>query len=199
VPTIHRLIRPILAALAIAAGCRGRDSATPVVAAGTNPEAPLLRLARDDGTIFDLAEERGKVVAVFFGYTHCPDLCPLTLANLAAARRRLGIRSAQVQVVFVSVDPRRDSPEGAMRYARQFDGSFIGLSGDSASLQDVQRSFHVSSLVAPDSAGAVMVAHSARVFVVGRNGRLATAVPYEEANADRLYDVLDRALAGTLR
>jgi len=160
----------------------------------TSSAALTLRLARSDGTVFDLAEQRGKVVVVFFGYTHCPDLCPLTLANFAWVRRRLGARAAQVRFVFVTVDPGRDSPAGTMAYARQFDSSFIGLSGDSASLAAAQRAFHVASWVTHDSAGNVVVAHSASVFVVGKDGAQARVLSHDEADVDRLYAAVSDAL-----
>jgi len=160
----------------------------------TSSAALTLRLARSDGTVFDLAEQRGKVVVVFFGYTHCPDLCPLTLSNFAWVRRRLGARAAQVRFVFVTVDPGRDSPAGTMAYARQFDSSFIGLSGDSASLAAAQRAFHVASWVTHDSAGNVVVAHSASVFVVGKDGAQARVLSHDEADVDRLYAAVSDAL-----
>ncbi len=156
--------------------------------------APVLRLQRSDGRVFDLAQERGNVVLVFFGYTHCPDICPLTLVNFVGVRRRLGPRAERVRFVFVTVDPGRDSPERAMAYARQFDSAFIGLSGDSATLATVQRSFHVASWVTRDSAGNVLVAHSATVFVVGRDGGLARVIPHSEADVDHLYAGVTEAL-----
>jgi protein SCO1/2 len=153
-----------------------------------------LRLPRSDGRVFDLAQERGNVVLLFFGYTHCPDICPLTLVNFVGVRRRLGHRAERVRFVFVTVDPGRDSPERAMAYVRQFDSTFVGLSGDSTTLAAVQRSFHVASWVTRDSAGNVLVVHSASVFVVGRDGRLARVVPYSEAGVDRLYADVTEAL-----
>ena len=157
--------------------------------------ALALRLARSDGRVFDLAEQRGKVVVVFFGYTHCPDLCPLTLSDFAWAKRRLGARADQVRFVFVTVDAGRDGPETTMTYARQFDSSFIGLSGDSAALAAVQQTFHVASWVARDSSGNVVVAHSASVFVVGRDGALAQVIPHSEASVDRIVAAISDALA----
>ena len=156
------------------------------MASAPTAQAPPLRLARSDGSVFDLADQRGKVVVVFFGYTHCPDLCPLTLANFAWARRRLGALADHVKFVFVTVDPGRDSPAVAMAYARQFDSSFIGLSGDSAALAKVQQAFHVASWVSHDSAGNVLVAHSATVFVVGPDGALARMIPHSEADVERI-------------
>jgi len=153
-----------------------------------------LRLRRSDGRVFDLAQERGHVVLIFFGYTHCPDICPVTLANFVWVRRRLGPRAERVRFVFVTVDPARDSPERAMAYARQFDSTFVGVSGDSSSLAEAERSFHVASWITRDSAGNVLVVHSASVFVVGGDGRLARVISYSEADVDRLYAAVNQAL-----
>jgi len=164
-------------------------------AGDTTPSVRLvLKLRRNGGSDFDLGQERGNVVLVFFGYTHCPDICPLTLSDFVGVKRRLGPRAERVRFVFVTVDPGRDSPEGAMVYARQFDSTFIGLSGDSTTLAAVQRSFHVASWVTRDSAGNVLVAHSATVFVVGRDGRMARVIPHSEAGVDRLYAAVNEAL-----
>ena len=174
---------------------RYADLERPAGAAPTPSEpGPALRLTRSDGAAFDLAAERGKVVVVFFGYTHCPDLCPLTLANFVWVRRRLGARAKLVRFVFVTVDPGRDSPARAMAYARQFDSSFIGLSGDSVALAAAQQAFHVASWVTHDSAGNVLVAHSASVFVVGRDGALARVLSHDEADVDRVYAAVSEAL-----
>jgi protein SCO1/2 len=106
---------------------------------------PALRLAAADGRAFDLEAERGRAVLVFFGYTHCPDICPTTLATWKRVRQRLGADSARVRFVFVSVDPERDTPEVAARYARSFDPSFVGLSGSRAAIDSAQRAFRIAS------------------------------------------------------
>ncbi|HXY20703.1 MAG TPA: SCO family protein [Gemmatimonadales bacterium] len=161
---------------------------------GAGSAGPALRLRESNGRIFDLSQERGNVVVILFGYTHCPDICPLTLANFVSVRRRLGPRAEHVRFVFVTVDPGRDSPDGTMRYARQFDSTFVGLSGDSATLAAVQRSFHVASWVSRDSSGNVLVAHSASVFVVGPDGGLARVVPHDEADVERISAAVEEAL-----
>ena len=173
------------------------DLEHPVSGAAPGPplREPALHLARSDGRVFDLAAQRGKVVVVYFGYTHCPDLCPLTLSDFAWVRRRLGTSAAQVRFVFVTVDPARDTPARTMAYVRQFDSSFVGLSGDSASLATAQQAFHVASWVTRDSSGAVVVAHSASVYIVGRDGGLARVLTHDEADEDRLYAAIALALA----
>src|SRR5690242_8375669 len=82
-------------------------------------------LVGDDGKPRELADFRGKVVALYFGYTHCPDVCPLTLAELGRAVRLLGEDGARVQVVFVTVDPRRDKPKVLAKYVRSFHPGFL--------------------------------------------------------------------------
>jgi len=181
------------------AGCgRGREPARPDSTATPTQPAPQLRLATADGSVFDLADQRGKVVAIFFGYTHCPDFCPTTMADFATVKRRLRERGDSVRFVFVTVDPNRDTPAVADRYAKGFDRSFVGLSGDSATLAEVQRSFHVASFIDTDSTGRVaenyLVGHSALVFVVGKDGALAQTVLPGAGRLEWLFNALTSAL-----
>ena len=95
---------------------------------------PALRLAAGGGQTFDLADERGKVVLVFFGYTHCPDVCPLTLDRLTRALRTIGRDARDVRVLLVTLDPARDTPAALKAYATRFGPAVVGLTGDSAAL-----------------------------------------------------------------
>ena len=146
--------------------------------------APALALTAGGGRAFDLAQERGKVVLVFFGYTHCPDVCPTTLADWSKARRLLGADTANVRWVFVSVDPERDPPDTAAAYARRFDPAFVGLSGTPAQLEAVRAAWGVAAVPdtpetdphaahgAGQAAPMTMVSHTPRTFVVDGEGRL---------------------------
>src|SRR5688500_16806469 len=87
------------------------------------------KLADHSGAIRTLADFKGKAVVIFFGYTNCPDACPTTMANIAAAMRRLGDDAKRVQVLFVTVDPEHDTPELLKQYVSSFDPTFLGLSG----------------------------------------------------------------------
>jgi protein SCO1/2 len=138
------------------------------------PKAPGFTLRSASGTPFDLGAERGQTVALFFGYTHCPDVCPTTLAALARARASLPAdRRAHVQVVFVTVDPVRDTPAVTARYARMFDPSFIGLSGSQAKLARVWSAYHVYHQKLPGTAaGGYLMAHSSTIFFIGPDGRM---------------------------
>src|SRR5215210_6628433 len=92
------------------------------------PAAPEIELTRANGNSFRLSEMRGNVVLLFFGYTSCPDICPTTLAELKQALEKLDAEDAQqVRVLFVTVDPQRDTPERVQEYVDHFNGDFIGL------------------------------------------------------------------------
>lgn len=136
------------------------------------PAAPLA-FTMSDGTRFDLAAERGKVVLIYFGYTHCPDVCPTTMADWARARRALGDRAERLRFVFVSMDPDRDTPELAQQYARQFDPSFLGWTGTTEEIEALKRAWGIAAYPEGDTRERdYTVAHPAHTFVVDRQGRL---------------------------
>jgi protein SCO1 len=136
--------------------------------------APDFTLADGSGHSFRLSDLRGHPIALFFGYTHCPDVCPTTLAALARAKRKLGPAGAQFDVVFITVDPLRDSAAVVSRYVRQFDPSFTGLSGTPSQLAPVYAAYKVyhQALPARDSAGGYSVAHSSNVEFIDPEGRI---------------------------
>jgi protein SCO1 len=119
-------------------------------------------LIADDGQPRELGDFRGKVVALYFGYTRCPDVCPLTMTNLAQAVRLLGDEADRMQGLFVTVDPKHDKPAVLGRYVRTFDESFVGLYGDSQAMQRTASEFKVEA----------NLHHSAPVFLFDRRGRL---------------------------
>jgi protein SCO1/2 len=152
--------------------------------------APALAVTRDDGTAFDLARERGKVVLLFFGYTHCPDVCPTTLADWSKVRRALGADSARVRFVFVSVDPARDTPQLAQQYAAQFHASFIGLSPDTLDLPAIQYAFGVTSArETGTSATGYLVSHASQSFLVAPDGALRVMYSFGARVDDIVADV----------
>ncbi len=167
---------PLFPSLAVAAAlwlsaCSGQIKQGVVI---EDPEpAPALAFTAADGQRFDLAAQQGKVVLLYFGYTHCPDVCPTTLSDWARAKRALGADSARVRFVFLSMDPDRDTPELAQRYARQFDASFVGLTGTTAELEDLKQRWSIAAYPEGDPrSGTYTVAHPAHTFVVDRQGRL---------------------------
>jgi protein SCO1/2 len=144
--------------------------------AGTHISPPMpaspFTLASAEGDV-SLASLRGKAVVLFFGYTSCPDVCPTTLLRLSSALETLGPAREDVQVVFVSVDPERDTPERATAYAKAVDPSFLGLTGSPEEIADVAAKYGIYYAKAEGSdATGYLVDHSATVTVLNRDGRV---------------------------
>jgi protein SCO1/2 len=134
--------------------------------------APDFTLTDQDGRPFTLSSLRGDPVVLFFGYTHCPDTCPTTLAHLTRALRAPGVPSDE-HVAFVTVDPARDSPPVLKRYVRIFDPRFIGLTGTAAVLAPIYAAYHTWREDVPVHHGPhddYSVAHGAAIYFIGRNG-----------------------------
>lgn len=126
-----------------------------------------------DGKPRTLADFRGKAVVVFFGYTQCPDVCPATLATLAEAMKRLGDDADRVQVLFVTVDPERDTPQLLKQYVPAFDRRFLGLYGDADATARTAKEFKVIYQKVPGPApGSYTMDHSAGSYVFDPQGRL---------------------------
>jgi protein SCO1/2 len=120
-----------------------------------------------------LADFRGKVVMLFFGYTHCPDLCPTTLADMASVRTKLGADASRVQGLFITVDPQRDTPQVLAQYVPAFDASFLGLYGDLQATAATATEFKVYFAAQPrDAQGNYTVDHSGGIYVFDPRGRL---------------------------
>lgn len=135
--------------------------------------APALAFTTADSVRFDLAAEKGNVVLLYFGYTHCPDVCPTTLGDWARARRALGPDTTNVKFVFVSMDPDRDTPVISQQYAKQFNASFIGVTGTTEELEALKKRWSIAAYPEGDPRdGPYTVAHPAHTFVVDRQGRL---------------------------
>lgn len=148
------------------------------------------------GQLRHLADFKGKVVTVFFGYTHCPDVCPTTLATMAEVVRKLGPEGNRVQVIFVTVDPERDTPELLKQYVPAFHPGFLGLSADPATTAAVARDFKVFFKKQGDVAGGnYTVDHSAGTYVFDPQGRLRLYVKHGEA-ADVIAADIRQLLAG---
>ena len=126
-----------------------------------------------------MADFRGKAVVLFFGYMHCPDVCPTTLAELAEAMRRLGSDGERVQVLFITVDPERDTPDLLAHYVPAFDSRFLGLYGDAAALERTAKEFKAVYYKRPGSTpGAYTMDHSAGSYLFDPQGRLRVYVSY---------------------
>ncbi len=131
-----------------------------------------LALTDHTGKPRTLADFQGKVVVIFFGFTQCPDVCPTTLAEMAKVVKDLGADGEKVQVLFVSVDPERDTPELLKQYVTAFDPTFLGLVGDAAATTRTTKEFKVYVQKQPTQGGGYSVDHSAGTFILDQKGSL---------------------------
>ena len=155
------------------------------------PVAAEIELTRLDGTSFRLSEMRGYVVLIFFGYTSCPDVCPTTLAGLKQALEKLGEdQSRQVKVLFITVDPQRDTPERIQEYVNHFNQDFIGLSGTETELANVWNNYGVfREIVEGSSATSYLVNHTARVTMIDQQGNLRVSFAFDTPVDDIVHDL----------
>lgn len=166
------LVAVVLAALLVAACARQgpKFDASDITGASFGRD---FALQDPQGKTRTLEDFRGKVVVVFFGYTQCPDVCPATLAALAQAMKKLGSRAGQVQVLFITVDPDRDTAKLLGKYVPAFDPHFLGLRGDDDTTAKVAKEFHILYNKVPGATpGSYTVDHSAGSYVYDPQGRL---------------------------
>ena len=141
-----------------------------------------------------LGDYHGKVVVLFFGYTHCPDVCPTTLAQLAQARRLLGTDAERVQVLFVTLDPERDTPQLLQRYVPAFDPSFVGLTGSRQQIEATAREFKVFfQKVDGPTPDSYTLDHSSGSFVFDPQGRVRLYLS-DKSRPDQVAPDLKRLL-----
>ena len=153
--------------------------------------APEFSLQGSNGAPVRLSAFRGKVVALGFGYTSCPDVCPTTLADLAKARRKLGAAAKDLQIIYVTVDPQRDSAALLRSYLAAFDPTFIGATGAPAELAEVRKAYGIqtSRKDIPGNPPTYFVHHSSYVYLVDRAGTLRAMMPFGVSVDDIAHDV----------
>jgi protein SCO1 len=152
--------------------------------------APAFTLKGSDGTELSLGRFKGKLVLLMFGFTHCPEVCPTTLATLAQARKELGAAAADVQVVYVTVDPERDDVNRIRQYLGAFDASFVGGTESPARLAEMRKRYGVvAEKIAPKQGSAYGMNHSTSVFLIDRAGRLKAMMPYGHEARDFVHDL----------
>lgn len=173
-----RIVTAIVLSLALAACGERAPAPTPVAPFNgiDLTQAPWGRdflLTDQNGTKRSLADFRGKVVLLFFGYLNCPDMCPTTVSEMAQIRARMGADGERVQGLFVTVDPKRDKPAVLGQYLASFDPTFLGLRGDEAATAAAASEFKVFfAAQAPGPSGNYTVDHSGGVYVFDPRGRL---------------------------
>lgn len=154
-------------------------------------------LTDQNGQVFRLSEQRGKLVLIFFGYTHCPDVCPLTLSEYKQIKKSISAHAGeavaqQVVYVFITVDPERDTPAQMAAYMANFDPSFYGLSSDLDTLTAVWQAYGVyQQKQTGTSAAGYLVDHSSRMYLINTQGNWQITYPFgmeaEKISADLLH------------
>jgi protein SCO1/2 len=151
-------------------------------------EAPDFSVRGSDGAALTLSHYRGKVVILGFGYTSCTNVCPATLAVLALAHRKLGALGSQVQIIYLTVDPERDSAERLKQYLAAFDPSFVGGTGTAAQMAAVRTSYGVTAQKV-GSGSDYGVAHSSFIYLITREGKLRALMPFGHQADDYVHDI----------
>lgn len=141
-----------------------------------------------DGRVRTLEDFKGKVVLMFFGFTQCPDVCPTALVNASQIKSLLGSDGDDLQVLFITVDPERDTPEVLREYAQAFDPSFIGLYGSAEETAAVAKAYRVYYAKVP-TGNSYTMEHTALTYVFDREGTLRMALRYEQTPEQSVEDI----------
>ena len=182
---VLRLLPPLLFAAAVSA-----TDNTALVAGVFSPprQAPDFSLSGSNGSELTLRSYRGKVVIVAFGFTSCPDVCPITLATLAQARKKLGVQGKELQVVYITVDPERDDAERMRTYLASFDPTFIGGTGTAERLAAVRKEYGINA-TRQALGTSYLYAHSSFTYLIDREGKLRALMPYGHSADDYVHDL----------
>jgi protein SCO1/2 len=151
--------------------------------------APALKLQGSDGRPLDLERFRGKVVLLAFGFSNCGEVCPITLATLAGARRKLAADATNVQVVYVTVDPERDDAAQMRKFLGNFDPTFIGGVGTRAEIDAAQKNFGISSTKTVNADGSYSIGHTSSIYMIDRAGGLRAVMPYGHTVDEFVHDL----------
>lgn len=162
-----------------------------LLAGCSNANAPIMgqaaleavSLQSSDGRTLSISDLRGRPTLLFFGFTHCPEVCPLSLVKAVQVKRRLGALGDTLQVVFVTIDPQRDTPAHLREYLAAFDPGFIGLSGDEAGTRAIAESLRVSYRRVGEGDLATFE-HTASWFLLGADGKLQEVLGYALTDAE---------------
>jgi protein SCO1 len=151
-------------------------------------------LTATDGTAVTDQSYRGKWLVIYFGYTHCPDVCPTTLMEIAGALNSLGSRAAMVQGIFITIDPQRDIPAVLNDYLKSFDPRFVGLTGAHAQIVATAKTFHVFYERNDTDDGSYLYDHSDYIYLVDPHGRFAKALS-GQSGSEAIGNVLSVLMA----
>ncbi|MDH4059617.1 MAG: SCO family protein [Aquincola sp.] len=187
---MNRRLFSLFAVAAVLAACGAEKPAFKSIDITGAEYARRLELPDTSGKPRTLADFKGKVVIVFFGYTQCPDVCPATMAEIAEMRQKLGAEGAQVQPVFVTVDPERDTDQVASAYATTFGGDVVALRGSVEQTRAAAKEFKVFFAKAPGrTADSYTIDHTAGAFVFDRQGKVRLFARYGSGADALAHDV----------
>jgi protein SCO1/2 len=150
--------------------------------------APDFSLSASTGQTFTLSQHKNKIIILGFGFTHCPQICPTTLAKLARVYKQLE-HPTDVQVVYITVDPERDSVERLSEYMNYFNSQFIGLTGDPDLLEKLRKDYGIIAAKKIHNNGNYDVHHSSYLYLIDRQGLLRALVPYGKSEEEIVHDV----------
>jgi protein SCO1/2 len=167
----------------------------PVQSSGTALIGGPFSLVGTDGKPVTDRDFRGRYMLIFFGFTHCPDICPAELQVIAQALDQLGDKAKNVVPVFITLDPERDTPEAMANYVKSFGANFVGLTGSPGAIAAAAKAYRVSysKVENKDSAGDYSVDHSALVYLMDPEGRYVTHFSYG-LSADQMAEKLEKLL-----
>jgi protein SCO1/2 len=186
---MRRLLAVALLAALLAAACGKREAPQFELTDVTGADfGKSLDLTDHTGKRRTLADFRGKVVVLFFGFTHCPDACPTTMLELAKVAKELGPDAQRLQVLFVTVDPERDTPEVLRQYVPSFNSAFLGLYGTAEETSRAAKEFKVYFQKQPQG-GSYTMDHSAGTFVIDSQGRLRLFGRYGAGAGPLVHDI----------
>ena len=149
-----------------------------------------LKLTDHTGKPRQLSDFKGKVMVLFFGYTHCPDVCPTTMADLAHAMKLMGKRSDEVQVLFVTLDPERDTQQVLAQFVPSFDSRFLGLYGTPEQIAETAKNFKIF-YAKQEQAGksGYTIDHSAGVYAFDKNGKIRVYIKFGQKPEEIAHDL----------
>ncbi|MEI7036323.1 SCO family protein [Fulvimonas yonginensis] len=185
-----RLVLLLAAALLLAACHRADDLPWRLTNVSGHMPDLAFQLTDDNGKAVTAEDYRGKVVLLYFGYTHCPDVCPLTLARLHAVLQRVGEKADDARILFVSVDPARDTPAVMHAYVNAFDKRAVGLTGPPGAIEALSKRYRSAFTREPDKVdGQYEVSHSSAIYLFDRQGHARLLATPAASQGDLVHDL----------
>lgn len=184
-----------LAALALLSGPKGPPAVPTAIETGKALIGGPFTLTDNTGKRVTEKDFLGKYMLVFFGFTHCPDICPSGLQVMSAALDQLGGKANDVVPVFITLDPERDTPEKIGEYVKSFSNRFVGLTGSKDDVAAAAKAYRVYYQIVPDekNKGEYTIDHAAIIYLMGKDGSFVTHVPHT-TNVDAVVSALSKAL-----